>query len=165
MTDTDVEARNAIAWARARLGSTDYTTRCLAFVEDAIERSNDLELFGGDFAQESAVLYDAAANAGAPPLGALVFYDSVAEMHGVRRNWGHVGLSLGDGRVIHAWDRVRVDDDRAVEDLVPPPGGEPLRSAGWASLERVLRGSVPKTYDDDAAQTAARMQADRFAEP
>ncbi|WP_435526824.1 hypothetical protein [Microbacterium aurantiacum] len=36
--DVDTIARNALQWAEERLGSTDYTTRCLAFVEDAVER-------------------------------------------------------------------------------------------------------------------------------
>jgi len=31
---------------------------CLAFVEDALERSNEIEIFGGDTAKESADLYE-----------------------------------------------------------------------------------------------------------
>ncbi|MFS0714814.1 hypothetical protein ABC195_13115 [Microbacterium sp. 2P01SA-2] len=38
---------------------------------------------------------------------------------------GHVGLSLGDGLVIHAWDRVRIDDHRRLEALRPAPGWTP----------------------------------------
>lgn len=161
MTDTRTTAENAIAWAKAHLESTAYTTRCLAFVEDAVERANHIEIFGGDHAKESADLYDAASNTGAPPLGAFVFYDAVTEMHGHRQNWGHVGLSVGNGDVIHAWDRVRIDNHLSMEQLVAP-GGEALRAAGWAPLDRILLGSVSKTYSDDAAQTAKRMQVNRF---
>lgn len=63
----------AIDWARGWLGSTEYTTRCLAFVEDAYERSGDVEVFGGDFAHESAELYGARHRTGTPPAGAFVF--------------------------------------------------------------------------------------------
>ncbi|MDF2581303.1 MAG: hypothetical protein K0S49_2882 [Microbacterium sp.] len=55
--DVETCGSNAVAWALGHAGSTTYTTRCLAFVEDAIERSNDLEMFGGDDAAESARLY------------------------------------------------------------------------------------------------------------
>lgn len=158
-------ADNAVAWARARLGSTSYATRCLAFVEDAIERANGIEIFGGDDAHESAVLYGAHPRVGdaSPPAGALVFYDSVNVIGGQRRNWGHVGLSLGDGTIIHAWDRVRIDGLRAVEQLAPPPGGEPPSLVGWIPLSRVLEGSVRKTYaDDDPAEAAVRAQRERL---
>jgi len=163
-TDTGEYAANAIAWARARLGDTDYATRCLAFVEDAIERSNGIEIFGGDYAAESALLYGSAENSGVPPLGALVFYDGVGDIMGTRRNWGHVGLSLGDGLVIHAWDRVRIDDHRAIAALTPAPGWEPLSPAGWTPLSRVLENSTPKSYgDEDPADVVAQMQIARFS--
>jgi len=162
--DVETCGTNALAWALAREGSTAYATRCLAFVEDAIERSNDLELFGGDDAAESARVYGAAARAdeGTPPAGSLVFYESVGELFGERRDWGHVGLSLGDGRIVHAWDRVRIDDHRDLEALTPPPGWEPLRWVGWAPLSRALEGALPRTWDEDAATAAARMQTERF---
>lgn len=163
-TDTREYAANAIVWARARLGDTDYATRCLAFVEDAIERSNGIEVFGGDYAAESARLYGSAENSGVPPLGALVFYDGVGDIMGTRRNWGHVGLSLGNGLVIHAWDRVRIDDHRAIAALSPAPGWEPLSAAGWAPLSRVLENSTPKLYGaEDPADVAAQMQTARFS--
>ncbi|MEV5070350.1 hypothetical protein MRBLMI12_001955 [Microbacterium sp. LMI12-1-1.1] len=160
--DVETCGVNAVTWALAREGSTAYATRCLAFVEDAIERSNDLELFGGDDAAESARLYAASVNTGEPPVHALAFYESVGELFGERRDWGHVGLSLGHGRVVHAWDRVRVDDYRDLEALRPAPGGEPLRWVGWVPLARALEGAQPRVWDEDAATAAMRMQAERF---
>ncbi|WP_203580894.1 hypothetical protein [Microbacterium hibisci] len=160
--DVETCGDNAVTWALAREGAADYATRCLAFVEDAIERSNDLEMFGGDDAAESAILYNAAANTGTPPAHALVFYEGVGELHGERRDWGHVGLSLGDGRVVHAWNRVRVDDHLALEQLTPAPGWEPLRYLGWVPLSRALEGARPRHWDDDPAAAAQRMQAERF---
>jgi cell wall-associated NlpC family hydrolase len=160
--DVETCGANAVAWAQSRRGSTAYATRCLAFVEDAIERSNDLELFGGDDAAESAGLYDAAANTGAPPAYALAFYESVGELFGRRRDWGHVGLSLGDGRVVHAWAEVRIDRYDALEALTPAPGWEPLRWLGWVPLDRVLQGARPREWNEDPAAAAVRMQKERF---
>lgn len=161
--DVEMYAENAIRWARGMQGNPGYATRCLAFVEDAIERSNGLEMFGGDDAAESARLYGAAASTGEPPVGALVFWSGVGELFGVRRDWGHVGLSLGAGDVIHAWDAVRVDHFRALPSLHPAPGWEPLVYLGWVPLSRALEGSRPREWpDDDTAATAARMQGERF---
>ncbi|MBO1751185.1 hypothetical protein J4G33_05150 [Actinotalea sp. BY-33] len=162
--DLDGVVENAIAWATQRLGSTAYGTRCLAFVEDAIERSNDLEVFGGDDAHASAVLYHCSDRQDEPPRGVLAFYDCDGTLAGRRRNWGHVGLSLGDGLVIHAWDRVRIDRYDAITHLSPAPGWSAPGWAGWVPMLRVLEGSVQRSWtDDDAAVTAARMQQARHA--
>ncbi|MEU7346955.1 hypothetical protein ABZ778_24210 [Streptomyces bacillaris] len=85
---------NAIAWARQHLGTESYASRCLAFVEDAYERPNGLELFGGDFAAESAALYAARENEGVPPpAGAFAFYDFTGEMLGRWQNWAMWGCA------------------------------------------------------------------------
>ena len=161
--DVRIYGQNAIRWAKGQLDSTAYSTRCLAFVEDAIERANGLEMFGGDYAAESARLYDAAANSSEPPFGALVFYDTVGELFGSRRNWGHVGLGLGGGEVIHAWDKVRIDDYRQLASLTPAPGWEPLGFVGWVPMTRALEGSQKREWTTDAAASAIEMQADRLS--
>lgn len=157
--DVDTIFRNALRWADEHLDSTAYTTRCLAFVEDAIERANEVEIFGGDYAGESADRYGATHTADPAPPGAFVFYRSVGDIEGIRRDWGHVGLSMGDGRVIHAWDRVRVDEASALASLSPAPGWEPLSFRGWTPLSRILEGSRPATWTTDAATAAAHQQA------
>jgi glycosyltransferase involved in cell wall biosynthesis len=137
--------RSGIAWARSMLGSAEYRFRCLGFVEDAYEISNNLELFGRDTAKESAVLYGAADTpATDPPLGAFVFYDYEGEIRGERRNWGHVGLYVGAGRIIHSWDRVRIDDYRNLSDLTRPPGFASPSYIGWAPVERIFQGHRQK---------------------
>src|SRR5689334_20060190 len=113
---------NAIEWATARLGSPDYAGRCLSFVEDAFEKSNGIEMFGGASAHESAEEYQAAASNGTPPRGAFVFYDWVGTLNGTRQNWGHVGLMVDETRVIHAWDVVRVDEVEKVGQLTSADG-------------------------------------------
>ena len=82
-----------------------------------------------------------------PPAGAYVFYACGGPVDGVLREWGHVGLALGDGRVVHAWDVVRVDDARAIPALPPAAGWDAPRPIGWAAPEKVLRGHAPRNWD------------------
>ena len=128
---------NMIRWAEDRLGETGYALWCLSFIEDALEIPNGIEIFGGDSAKESASLYADAMRQGEPERGALVFYDCLCPGENGPVNWGHCGVSLGDGRVIHAWDRVRIDDYLAIEKLTSLIGDHP-KYLGWVALERVL---------------------------
>lgn len=137
---------NAITWARERIGSTEYCLQCLAFMEDALERSNGIEIFGGNWAEESAELYGAGDNTGQPPRGAFVFYHCLGQIDGEIKDWGHGGLSLGEGLVIHAWDRVRVDGYLDIENLAPAPGWTRPEYIGWVPIEIVLKGHVEKDY-------------------
>lgn len=142
MTDPiDSYVDRAIAWATARLGNPDYAFRCLAFVEDAYEAGNAIEIFGGSTAKESADEYGVTEpQPTAVPRGAFVFYDMTGELFGRRTNWGHVGLHFGDGRVVHAWDEVRIDGYLALQALEVAPGWTQPRYIGWAAPERLLRG-------------------------
>ncbi len=79
-------------------------------------------IFGGDSAKESYELYKDALQCGVPERGAFVFYDCLCTSENGPVNWGHCGVSLGDGRVIHAWDIVRIDDYLALEDLTALTG-------------------------------------------
>ena len=107
------------------------------FIEDALEISNHIVIFGGDSAKESCELYKDALRGGVPERGAFVFYDCLCPGENGPVNWGHCGVSLGDGRVIHAWDTVRVDDYLAIEKLTALTGDHP-EYLGWVALERVL---------------------------
>lgn len=111
-----------------------------------MERSNNIEIFGGDSAKESADLYEAYRNVNIPPAGTFVFYDCFGDINGKSRNWGHAGLSLGDGKVIHAWDQVRIDPYLAVEKLTSAPGWSQPHFIGWVPLERILEGFKRKIY-------------------
>jgi hypothetical protein len=133
----------------AQLGNPSYALRCLAFVEDAYERSNGIELQGAVTAAESAASFELQAyrSASPPPAGAYVFYATGGPVDGVRREWGHVGLARGDGSVVHAWDVVRIDDAAAITDLPPAAGWDPARLIGWAGPDQVLRGHVPRDWE------------------
>ena len=139
-TEFEIYIENAVQWAQERLGSTDYPTRCLAFVEDAYEDSNRIEIFGGSSAKESADEYAAVQNSGEPPIGAFVFYDCFGAIDGAYQNWGHVGLHIGEGKVIHAWNTVRIDDYLDVQNLSPALGWTQPQFIGWAPIERIFAG-------------------------
>ena len=128
---------NMIRWAESKLGSTEYAGWCLAFIEDALEISNHIEIYGGDSAKESCGMYKDALRGGVPERGSFVFYDCLCPSENGPVNWGHCGVSLGDGRVIHAWDMVRIDDYLAIENLTALTGDHP-EYLGWVALERVL---------------------------
>jgi len=128
---------NMIRWAEEKLGERKYAGWCLSFIEDALEISNGIEIFGGDSAKESAELYSDAMKSGLPPRGAFVFYDCMCMSQDGPVNWGHCGISLGDGKVIHAWDVVRIDDYLELEKMKATSGDHP-RYIGWVSIDRVL---------------------------
>ncbi len=129
---------NMINWAEEKLGSRGYAGWCLSFIEDALEKSNGIEIFGGDTAKESALLYADGMRRGIPDRGAFVFYDCICQGPDGPVDWGHCGISLGDGRVIHAWDAVRIDDHREIEDMTALSGDHP-KYIGWVPVERVLK--------------------------
>ncbi|MBT2291080.1 GNAT family N-acetyltransferase [Paenibacillus albidus] len=141
------KVENAILWARHHLNNTGYTLKCLGFVEDAYERSNGIEMFGGDTAAESAELYEAHKNRGIPPKGSFVFYSCSGLVEGVLRHWGHVGLALDHGEVIHAWDKVRIDSYLEIERLTPAPGWSRPVIIGWVPVEHLLAGSRVREWE------------------
>lgn len=131
---------NAIKWAKNKVGLDEYAFKCLAFVEDAYEESNNVEIFGGSSAKESADEYEAAKNTGTPPIGAFVFYDSSGMIFNEYKNYGHVGIHIGNGDVIHAWDRIRVDNYLDIQNLSTAPGWTSPKFIGWAPVERIFMG-------------------------
>jgi len=129
-----------VEWAISKKGSHDYHGKCLAFVEDAVEKGNGIEIFGGSTAMESAILYGWVTE-GLPPQGAFVFYKTSGPLNGIEKNWGHVGFSLGEGQVIHSWGEVRIDDYREVEKLYTQGWTNP-EYLGWTPPGRYLANAV-----------------------
>jgi cell wall-associated NlpC family hydrolase len=136
----------AIEWANSKMNSTNYTLICLAFVEDAYERSNGIEMFGGSTAKESADLYGAGKNMTIPPKGSFVFYDCSGKVQDEMKYWGHVGLCIGNGEVIHAWDRVRINNYLEIQELTPVPGWTNPKFIGWSPVETILNGYQLKEW-------------------
>ena len=132
-----VMTERMIGWAESKIGSTKYAGWCLSFIEDALEISNGIEIFGGDSAKDSCEMYKDALQSGTPERGSFVFYDCLYLSENGPVNWGHCGIGLDDGRVIHAWDMVRIDDYMEIEKLTALTGDHP-KYLGWVALERVL---------------------------
>ena len=134
---------NAIAWALSKKDQAEYPLRCLAFVEDAYEKGNNIELFGGSTAAESAEEYGFN-TMGCPPKGSFVFYQAVGSIDRVEKDWGHVGLCIGDGEVIHAWNVIRIDNYLEVKALSTATGWRDPKYLGWTPPERFLKGYQPR---------------------
>ena len=149
----------AIAWALEHVGSPAYGLRCLAFVEDAYERANAIEVFGGSSAAESAAIYGATASDGEPARGAFVFFDTSGPVEGIDRDWGHVGLALGDGSMVHAWSTVRVDPIHEIHRLRGAAGWSAPVYGGWTPPERILQGHAAHGISrNDGSTRLARTQ-------
>jgi hypothetical protein len=130
----------AIRWAKSKLGLVNYAYKCYAFVEDAYELGNRIFLDGkGCTAKEAADAYMAQDHKGSPPAGAYVCYDCSGDVEGKTRNWGHIGLSIGNGKVIHAWYEIRIDHYKDIQDLEAPGWTKP-RYIGWVPVAEILRG-------------------------
>lgn len=139
-TRTAAYIEAAITWANERLGSTDYKFLCYGFLEDAYEHANGILLDGkGTSAREAADAYGP--QPGDPPRGSYVFFDCQGSIEGVEKNYGHIGLALGEGKIVHAWDVVRIDTITEVEQLDPAPGWTKPAYLGWAPAEQILIGA------------------------
>lgn len=135
-----------ISWAEHKIGDFDYAGWCLSFIEDALEISNGIEIFGGDSAKESADFYADAMCADVPERGAFVFYDCICIGENGPVNWGHCGIGPGNGNVIHAWDKVRIDHYKDIEKMTALSGDKP-KYIGWVPVERVLAQQPDETVD------------------
>jgi len=135
---------NTIKWSENHLNSDKYLKNCLAFVEDSLEMSNEIEIFGGDTAKESADLYADSIYTGPPLRGSFVFYDCEGEIDGTFTNWGHVGFAINDGKIIHSWDHIRIDNYLDAEKLEGSDTWKSPTYIGWVPLERVLIGHRKK---------------------
>lgn len=138
-------AKLAVDWALNKLGSPGYIGLCYGFCEDAYELGGSIILDGqGSTAKEAAEYYIPLADADStqlPPIGSYVFFDCTGDLKGEHKNWGHMGLSLGDGRMVHAWDGViRLDEIQAVQALPAIPGWTMPVYTGWCPSEYILIG-------------------------
>jgi hypothetical protein len=127
----DERIDKAIEWAENQLGSHEYDEYCWKFVVHAYKKT------GADWILPPQLSAKEAANSlkplktGIPPRGTLVFYDCWGTLEEEYRNWGHVGLSIGNGDVIHAFGKVRVDNHLDIQDLSPGTGWTNPEYIGW----------------------------------
>jgi murein DD-endopeptidase MepM/ murein hydrolase activator NlpD len=99
----------AIAWALAQKDKTDWSGYCLRFVREAFKGE---PIPGWDTAENARRMLEAKGkfyswvNCWNPPRGALIFFSTTGPYAGQ----GHVGIYLGDQKVVHAYGKVRVDE-------------------------------------------------------
>ena len=92
----------AVNWALSKQGVTSYDYWCLKFSLDAYRIGANVPKTSADFArlwwdQRPTAQHRGDFNA---PKGALVFWSAWLTLDGIYRDWGHVAISLGDGRVV-----------------------------------------------------------------
>ena len=61
--------------------------------------------------------------------------------NGGLENLGHCGISLEDGKVIHAWNEVRIDSYLDIENMSSINGNKP-KYIGWVPIDRILKQNV-----------------------
>lgn len=120
----DRRAPGVIAWAKAQLGRTDYNGWCQKFVHNAYGMSSGYASAKACF--NAIGRRDSVGNLGRVPIGSLVFFDGHPQ-------YGHVGIYIGDGKVIHGVATVRIEDMRtgwlgkSYLGWAPAPGNWPGR--------------------------------------
>jgi hypothetical protein len=66
----------------------------------------------------------------------------------VEKDWGHVGLCIGNNQVIHTWNVIRIDHYLEVQTLPSAPGWSSPKYLGWTPPEIFLRGYQKKQYEE-----------------
>jgi hypothetical protein len=118
----------ALQWARSQRRLTKWAWRCQRFVEEAYGTRGKFDTA----AQAASKLELNRGPVGDAPRGALVYFRGDS----ANRGFGHVGLSLGRGRMISALEKVTVTDikkSRYWKSLY----------AGWAEAPVAWPGRIP----------------------
>lgn len=125
-------AEAAISWGKAKGGSYEWYDEennqgyCLRFVANAFRQRGpepEGEWNSAWEASQNLTRYDEEAQKA--PRGSLIFFGKTAD-----NRYGHVGIYLGNGKLIHAYGKVRIDDIDQVRNL---DKGQLIGSyIGWA---------------------------------
>jgi len=93
----DGRVDGAVAWSTTHLGSHAWDWYCYRFVRHCYLYGGGTAFVRGYLSAKAAATgLDAGANTGEPPRGAIAFYEWGTQ--------GHAALSVGGGRVVHAYD-------------------------------------------------------------
>ena len=115
----------ATNWAEQHLGSGKWSGLCLRFVANAFMQKEDKPAgwpSALDAAREFYRFNQEPCGWQYAPKGALIFFDREGT-----NDYGHVGIYLGNGSIIHAYGTVRVD---TVEETIAKP--DVGRYLGWS---------------------------------
>lgn len=104
-----------ITWASEQAGRNYWEGYCMAFISDAFKVCENRPASANDLKTnlEDAGEFYSEENGWDLPRGALVFFSATGDY----APYGHVGVSLGDGKVSHAYETVREDAIEDIEDL------------------------------------------------
>ena len=86
-----------IAFAKSKIGSSEYNGLCLKFCRDAYEAAGIYSSARPNTAYEAGTLWIQSTSSSNIPIGALVFFDYT--WHATA---GHVGIYIGNGKMIDA---------------------------------------------------------------
>lgn len=144
--------------AKSEIGNREYAGQHLSFIDDALEKSGGSAVFVGNSANDSSESYSSALRFGAPERGALVFYDCLCRGENAPANYGHCGIALDGGAVIHAWNDVRIDNYLTIEKLTSR-NGDHLRYIGWVEIDRLLALKSADERSDSGCENVTSAKA------
>lgn len=156
--ETEKIIENMIRWAKRETGNREYAGQYLSFINDALEKSGGSAVFVGNSANDSSESYSSALRFGAPERGALVFYDCLYRGENAPANYGHCGIALDGGAVIHALNDVRIDNYLAIEKLTSR-NGDHLRYIGWVEIDRLLALKSADERSDSGCENVTSAKA------
>lgn len=109
----------AISWANNEIGNDEWTNLCLKFVSLAYGLGANVNAkttgwdWPNDAINELGTKFYSIDNCGNPPRGALIFFSGQGRHPKTKINYekyGHIGIYLGDGEVIHAYETVKIQN-------------------------------------------------------
>ena len=103
-----------VNWASAQEGKDCWYERCMGFVSDAFKVCENRPGSANDLKDslESAGVFYSKENGWEPPRGSVVFFSA----NHPYEDEGHIGISLGGGRVIHSLGTVRIETIDEIEE-------------------------------------------------
>lgn len=130
-------AQGAIDWALAQSGRADYYTWCLKFVANAFNSQ-----YSG-YNSPVQMISARGVRRGVPPVGSMVMFGAARG-----NKWGHVGIYLGDGKMISAWKTVVITSMSRFQNYrgwQPAPAVWPGRVPSNKAPQYVATGYTPPT--------------------
>jgi len=117
------QVEKAIKWAKSQEGKMDWSGYCLKFVAQAFGQKSSGWASPVDAIGKLGNRFYPVEKCQNPPRGALIFFSAKGKWCGASYgcidspDYGHIGIYLGNGEVIHAYGRVRIQTLTAVEQL------------------------------------------------
>lgn len=117
------QVEKAINLARSQDGKEDWKGYCLGFVGQAFGQESTGWLSPVDAIEKLGDRFYPVEKCQNPPRGALIFFSAKGKWCGASygcidlADYGHIGIYLGHGEVLHAYGRVRTQTLTAVEQL------------------------------------------------